>query len=248
MANKSRAVLESVLRAHQLDRTLTTSLPEQAPRDSAAVVPFGLEALDVSLAGGVPRGQLSTIAGSRSSGRTTLLLQLLGTATRRGEWVALVDTFDRADVESFVRAGLVQTRCLWIRGRALSDASAIPGRVADAMVARALKSWHLVLQAGGFGAVALDLGDVPPAVLARIPFTTWLRVQRAIEGSEIAGVVLATRPIATSAGGVALLVEGTPRWTGVVGRNRRFEGIEVRVRGRASGRLVAVEARVTVEA
>ena len=193
----------------------------------------GVDAVDAALAGGLPRGQLSVIAGPRSSGRTTLLLQVLGAATRQGEWAALADTFDRADPASIEHAGVVRERFLWIRGQAMTLAApAVPGRAADRAVARAIKAWHLVLQAGGFGVAALDLADVLPAVLARIPFTTWLRVQRVLENSDTAGVVLALRPVARSAGGLALLLDGTPRWTGATG-SRRFAGIEVRVRARA---------------
>ena len=87
-----------------------------------------------------------------------------------------------------------------------------------------------MLQAGGFGVVALDLADVPPVVLDRMPFTTWLRVQRVLEDGDTAGVVLALRPVARSAGGLSLLLEAVPRWTGTSGCGRRFEGLEVRVR------------------
>ena len=46
-----------------------------------------------------------------------------------------------------------------------------------------------MLQAGGFGLVAIDLADVPGATLRRLPFTTWLRVQRVVEGSDTACVL-----------------------------------------------------------
>ena len=53
-----------------------------------------------------------------------------------------------------------------------------------------MKALNLVLQAGGFGVVAIDLADVPPRALKRLPFTTWMRVQRAIEGSDTACVLV----------------------------------------------------------
>jgi RecA/RadA recombinase len=85
------AYLESLLRARQLDRTLTTALPPLDPRDEYALGSTGVTALDAKLGGGFPRGQLSEIVGSRSSGRASLLLRLLAAATARGELVALVD-------------------------------------------------------------------------------------------------------------------------------------------------------------
>src|SRR5437879_13802619 len=117
----ARADLESLLRARQLDRTLTTSLPPLARRDEAALAPCGLTALDARLGGGFPRGQLSEIAGPRSSGRTSLLLQMLAAATARGELVALVDALDMLGVESAASAGLALARLRWLRGHVVSN-------------------------------------------------------------------------------------------------------------------------------
>ena len=46
-----------------------------------------------------------------------------------------------------------------------------------------------------------------PAALRRIPYTTWLRVQRVIEGSDTTCVLIAPEPMARSAGGVTLNVQ-----------------------------------------
>jgi RecA/RadA recombinase len=118
MANIARAVLETALRARKLDRTLTTALPSLERTDPSALIATDIAALDACLRGGLPRGQLSEIAGPRSSGRMTLLLQLMAAAARRGEIAAVVDTFDRFDVASAVAAGVDLDRLLWIRGRA----------------------------------------------------------------------------------------------------------------------------------
>ena len=88
----------------------------------------------------------------------------------------------------------------------------------------------LVLQAGGFACVALDLADVPPVALTRIPFTTWLRVQRIIEGSDTACVLIAPQPLARSAGGLTLSLTGRARWTGDADRNRHLTGANLAVR------------------
>jgi len=78
-----------------------------------------------------------------------------------------------------------------------------PARL-EAAVERAIKALNLVLQACGFSLVALDLAEVPPTVVRRLPFTTWLRLQRVIEGSETVCVLLAAEPVARSAGGVTI--------------------------------------------
>ena len=220
MANIALAALESALRVKKLDRTLTTALPplEQA---TDACAPTGVAAMDACLRNGVPRGQLSELTGPRSAGCTTLLLQLLAAATQRGELVALVDTFDRLDVASVNAAGVDLGRVLWIRGQA--------GGPIDWAIDRALKALNLVLQAGGFGVVAIDLADVPGRTLRGIPFPTWLRVQRAVEGRDTACVIVAPEPVARSAGGLTLTLTGRTAWTGSTTRPR-VDGAEMRMR------------------
>ena len=245
MANHALAHLETALRARKLDRTLTTALPLER-RDESALVATDVAALDACLRGGVPRGQLSEIAGPSSSGRTTLALQTLAASTRRGEIAALVDTFDRLDVASAAAAGIDLDRLLWIRGsdRTWGPASAGPDGP-DAIVTRALKALNLVLQARGFACVVIDLADAPPVALKRVPFTTWLRVQRIIEGTDTACLLVAPQPLARSAGGLTLLLAGRPRWTGDADRNRHLTGADVTVRVVSPRRRVDGEVKVS---
>ncbi len=240
MANQALAVLESALRARKLDRTLTTALPPLERRDESALIPTSIAALDACLHGGLPRGQLSEIIGPRSSGRTTLLLQMMAATTRRGEIAAVVDTFDRLDVASVGAAGIDPDRLLWIRGQTIcehgprSHASASPwlgeASFEQTVVDRALKALNLVLQAGGFAYVAIDLADVSRSTLTRIPFTTWLRVQRIIEGSDTACVLVAPQPLARSAGGLTLSLTACARWAGEADRSRHVIGADLTVR------------------
>ena len=225
MANAALAVLESALRARKLDRTLTSALPSLERTDAAALAPTGLPALDASLRGGLPRGHLSEIAGPASSGRTTLLLTLVAAATRRGEIAAVIDTFDRLDVASAIAAGTDLERLLWVRGDTVTGTALV-----DRAIDRALKAVTLVLQAGGFGVVALDLADVPLVALTRLPFTTWMRIQRIVEGSETACVLVAPQPTARSAGGVTLALDARAAWAGDSDRSRRLDGLEVETR------------------
>src|SRR5918995_1845529 len=117
MSHPAVAVLESALRARKLDSTLTTSL--QPGKGEGLVAPTDAVALDAVLHGGLPRGELSEIAGAQSSGRTTLLLQTIAAATHRGEIAAVVDTFDRLDLASVIAAGIDLDRLLWVRGHDL---------------------------------------------------------------------------------------------------------------------------------
>jgi hypothetical protein len=268
MANKALAVLESALRERKLDRTLTSALPSLDRTDEAAFLPTDVAALDDCLRRGVPRGQLSELAGPRSSGRTTVLLQLMAAATRRGEIAAFVDTFDRLDVASAEAAGIDLDRLLWIRGQAISktdtaiDSRWVPGETGhtsgrgtpvggplERTIDRALKALNLVLQAGGFGVVAIDLADVPGAALRRIPFTTWMRVQRVVEGSDTACVLVTPEPLARSAGGLTMTLTSRTTWAGPDARPR-MAGADMRVRvvspRRRVGGDVAVAARAAV--
>src|SRR4051812_9436854 len=70
------------------------------PPEGARPATTGVPSLDAALGGGLRRGHLSEIVGTPSSGRTTLAVQTLAAATRRGEAVALVDTCDTFDPAS----------------------------------------------------------------------------------------------------------------------------------------------------
>lgn len=244
MANLAVARLESALRERKLDRTLTTALPPLERTDPSAVVGTGVDGLDAVLHGGLPRGQLSEIAGPRSAGRTTLLFQMLAAATRRGEIAAVVDTFDRLDVASAMAAGIDLDRLLWIRGDASTHTGGsgrAAGDLRDRTLDRAVKALNLVLQAGGFGLVAIDLADVPIVALKRLPLTTWLRVQRTIEGSDTACVLVVPEPLARSAGGLTLTLAARTSWAGTADRSRRLGGLEM------SARIVSPRRRVDGE-
>ena len=245
--------VEALLRARRLDRTLTTAIPGTADHEGAG---FGIATLDSQLGGGLPRGQVSELTGPQSSGRTSLAWTWLGAATRRGEAVALIDTFDRFDPLTATRCGLALSRVLWVRGQAvtktagaldpawLPGARAVegPGTLLERTIDRALKALNLVLQSGVCTAVVLDMADVPLAGIRRVPPTTWMRLQRIVEGSETACLLMGPVALARSAGGVSLTTgaaieadgphagSGAHRWQGQHDRARRLAGLTVAVR------------------
>jgi hypothetical protein len=242
MATPARAHLESLLRARKLDATLPAAHP--LVPDEAAVASSGIAALDVRLNGGWPRGHVSEIVGPRSSGRTWVMTRTLAAATQRGELAALVDTFDSFDPACALPLAPAWPCLLWIRGRLPGPARQRPvvrkgeEDVLERAVDRAIKAAALVLQAGGFGVVALDLADVPQAALRRLPFTTWMRFQRLIEGHDTVGLIVAAEPLGRSARGVTVRLEGAGEgaglWQGAHERGRLLHGVPVRARlGRA---------------
>ncbi len=203
----ARDHLEALLRYRKLDHTLTTAVA--ADQGSRWLVPTGVAALDAQLDGGFPRGQLSEIAGPRSSGRLAVAVSALAGATRRGEAVALIDPLDMFDPVSASAHRLDFARLLWVRGEACGSArvslSCEYGTLQKS-VDRAVKALNIVLQAGGFGLVVLDVAEVASQAIKRLPYTTWLRLHRVIEGSETACVLIGAEPIARSAGGVSVLL------------------------------------------
>lgn len=215
MLRVARAELESLLRARKLDVTLTSAAGRTRGEEGLAAT--GVPMLDAALGGGLRRGHLSEIVGGRSTGRTTLLCHISAAATARSEISALIDTHDRFDPASAARAGVDLSRLLWVRDR--GD------------VLRALKAMNLVLQAGNFGCVILDLADIRRLALRQIPLTTWRRLARIIEGSQTVALLVSAEHLARSAGGVTIaLGAGGARWTGGSDRARLLRGMDVRPR------------------
>lgn len=228
----NRDYLEALLRDRKLDHTVAnwglTPVLVRGSDPTRWLVPTGIPGLDARLEGGVPRGHLSEVIGPRSSGRLAILVSALAGATSRGEAVALIDPLDMFDPVSasatFQRAGADLQRMLWIRGESSSSArvslSSEYGTLQKSLD-RAVKALNIVLQAGGFGLVVLDLGEVAAQTIKRLPYTTWLRLQRVIEGSETACVLIGSEPIARSSGGVT--VQLAPGQTARVVRARKME-------------------------
>lgn len=243
----ARADLESLLRTRQLDRTLTSAHPRSDREDEDATGATGIGALDRCLEGGFPRGQLSEIVGPRSSGRMSLLAHLLASATRRGELVALVDALDMLDVASLEAAGVVLDRVLWMRGQVVTS----PGfgrELNQRAMEQAIRAMALVLQAGNVGLVALDVAEAPVEVIRRLPFTTWLRLQRMVEGSQTIALLVGSVPIARSPAGLTVKMESQAAVGGLVGRcgvpGARVGSVEPCARVPVESRVIRARVRV----
>ena len=240
-ARVDRSVLLSALRARRLDRTLTSALPGIDPHDEQAVGLTGLPALDARLGGGLPRGQLSEVVGPRSSGRTSLLLQIVATATTRGDLVAVVDALDMLDVESAAAAGIDLDRLLWIRGHVVVN-QGLCRELNQRAIEQAIRAFTLVLQAGNFGLVVFDVAEAPADAVRRLPFTTWLRLQRMVEGSQTACLLLGGEPMARSSAGLTLRLGLRAEGSGLNFDAHLFNGLDL------EARIVRARAREQEEA
>ena len=167
----------------------------------------GVAALDELLAGGWPRAALSEITGRRSTGRTAIVLATLARAIAAGEATALVDAGGGGggslDARAAAAAGLALPALLWIRCAA----------------GQALKAADLVVAAGGFGVVALDLCDCDAR--RRVADAAWVRLRHAArnQGTTVL-VATSTRTLGTARGGsdrARRRRAGVPdRWAAVV--------------------------------
>jgi len=170
----------------------------------------GVERIDALLSGGVPRGRISELFGALSCGKTSLLLAVLTATTRRGEVVAYVDVTDAFHPASVAAAGVDLQRVLWVRPQSVTDG---------------LCCAELLLQAGGFAVVVLDLGAALPRPLRA---HVWPRLLRAAERSHTACLILAPHRVAGSSAVLGLhLRQRTPRWR--YGLWPLFEGFDTAV-------------------
>jgi hypothetical protein len=205
-----KIALEDLLRSRQL-------LPEGAPLPNT-LRPLGRFscgnfALDALLAGGFVRGQVSEIHGPRSSGRMGLALGLAARATCGGALVAWLDPKDSFDPSSAAASEADLTRLLWLRGDL-------------ARLKRALSAASVVCESGLFELIILDMAGVEPGELRHVPATTWLRLQRLIEGTPTALVLVASGHVFRGPGGTSLaLTPSGARWSGPPGPGRLFQGL-----------------------
>jgi hypothetical protein len=165
-----------------------TPASQLAVRPAPEMVASGIAAMD-ALTGGLPRGCLTEICGPASSGRTTVLLAALAAATRRGECCVLVDASDALDPQSAAAAGVELDRLLWVRCGENSPEKSLE---------QLLRATDLLLESGGFGLIALDVGDLPEHAARRIPLTTWFRFRRAVEHTPTVLLAVERQSIAGS--------------------------------------------------
>jgi hypothetical protein len=73
-----------------------------------------------------------------------------------------------------------------------------------ARIEQALRVADLLLQAGGFAALVLDMGGVAPEYATRVPLATWFRYRAAAERTQASLLLLTQHPCAKSSGELLL--------------------------------------------
>jgi hypothetical protein len=213
-----RSVLPGGLQRHlrsarEMDRELREARRQPHQGDTGSSLPTAVPALDRLLDGGLPRGQLVELVGSRTSGRFSTVLAVLAAATGIGEAAALVDLGDALDPALARELGVDLQRLLWLRPTNLKHA---------------LAAAEMVL-ASGFPLVAVDLG-APPVRGGRGLEAAWLRIARAAKAHNAALLVSSPYRVSGTAAGVVLKAErARAAWEG--------EGRSVRLLSGAASRL-----------
>ncbi len=164
-------------------------------------MPTGVQVVDQLIEGGVPRGTITEICGTESTGRTALVFTLLSQATRRGECCAWIDTSGAFDPASAAEAGVDLDRVLWVN--------------CGGNAQHALKSTDLLIQGGGFGLVVLDMADTDAAIARRIPLASWFRLRHAAERTGAALVAIERQINARSCSALQIQMRmKKPMWIG----------------------------------
>jgi hypothetical protein len=230
MASALKNTLEELLRVRRLQ---AADPPLRGQDRRLRPLPTGVGAVDDVLGGGLPRGQVSEVHGPPSAGRTGLALSLAARVTRAGALVGWIDPRDRFDPATAAAGGMDLARLLWLRGRT-GQPRALPAAVA---------ATGTLSGSGLFDLVVLDLAEIPGQEIQRLPGATWIRLQRMIEATPVALVLVGDAHVAHGPGGVCLaLAPGSPRWSGPPGPGRLLRGLATQARaGRHSMRSVSFE-------
>lgn len=93
-------------------------------------------------------------------------------------------------------------------------------------IEQALRVTDLLLQAGGFSAIVLDMGSIAPEFALRVPLATWFRYRAAAEKTQASILLLTQHPCAKSSAGLVLRFEPGSE---VSEESSVFTGIEHRV-------------------
>jgi len=171
--------------------------------------------LDASLGGGWPAASLGELAGRRSTGRTSVLYATLAAALARGQAVALVEAAGAFDPRAAKAAQVPIERLLWIRAGART----------------VLQAADLLLSAGGFGLIAIDMGERP----TRAPDSAWLRLRHAAERQGTSVLVVAPYRLTGATSTAAVVMHGGgPRFVDAGGP--LFDALETHIEIERNGR------------
>jgi hypothetical protein len=143
----------------------------------------GFAFLDDTIAGGLPKAAITEIISPHlSAGSASLIAALLQAAQRDRYFLALIDGRDSFDPQPIDNA--ILQHLLWLRCRNAREA---------------MKAADLLLRDGNFPLVIVDLVLNPAEELRKIPQPSWYRLQRLVEATSSALLVLSRQSMVASA-------------------------------------------------
>jgi hypothetical protein len=165
--------------------------PPVVPHDFLAT---GLSTVDPLTGGGLRKGSITELISPRpSGGSASFVAAMIQAAHRNRYFLALIDgndSFDPQPLENHVLRHLLWLRCQ--------------------TTGQAIKSADLLLRDGNFPLVMIDLVLNPANDIRKIPQTSWYRLQRLVESTATAFVVL-TRSNTVSSAQLKIVLENA--WT-----------------------------------
>ena len=205
------ARVRAALGAHANEILSGRELIRTAESHVHGTLPTGVAPLDRLLGGGLAKGKLLELTGSRTSGRWSAILAALASVTDCGEPAALVDHGSHFDPQIAEASGVDLERLLWVA----------PESVRDCVAAAEL------LMNAGFPLVIVDFGLRLRG--RRVPDASWIRLARAADAHGAALVISAPFPLSgTAAEGAIRAGRASPRWSGGGKTQPLLEGIDSR--------------------
>jgi recombination protein RecA len=193
----------------QIEASLAERIPSALtplPRVPSPVAPTGIREIDELLHGGFPVGALSEIVGPECSGRTSLALAFVAGMTQEGKVCAWVDVSDTLHPESAAALGVDLSRLLWIRCGVTHGTAPLRNKLWSRLE-QGLKVSDLLLQAGGFSCIVLDMGSLHAEYALRVPLATWFRFRAAAERLQANVLLLTQHACSRNSAGLVLRLQ-----------------------------------------
>jgi len=163
-------------------RNLLTERFPHPPVSKQGRLITGLSFLDQPIGGGLPKGSITELISPQVSAGSASLIHALIQSASVPQPIALIDGCESFDPQPLGNACL--GHLLWVRcDKALE----------------AIKAADLLLRDRNFPLVIVDLVLNPPAELRKIPQTSWYRLQRLVEPTSNACLVLTRQSMVGSA-------------------------------------------------
>jgi hypothetical protein len=166
-------------------RNLLAKRFPHAPSPAATFLTTKLLFLDEVLGGGFPQGAITElISPQRSAGSASLIHALLHCAHRDRYFLALIDGRDSFDPSAIGPGNASLRHLLWVRCTKAFEA---------------IKATDLLLRDGNFPLVIVDLVLNAPEELRNLPQTSWYRLQRLVEATSTACLIMSRQSMVSSA-------------------------------------------------